>query len=93
MEKTKLPEAKKSDPGAGNRLLVFRFLGGILGVAMLVAIGIEFAAQVQAINFWNLVWAVVSLYVSFLFIAFAFNSYQGAQAYTDFVSKKIFRRK
>ena len=93
MEKIKLPEVKKSDPGAGNRLFVFRVLGGILGVAMLVAIGIEFTAQVQAINFWNLFWAVVSLYVGFLFIAFAFNGYQGAQAYTDFVSKKIFRRK
>ena len=93
MEKIKLPEAKKSDPRAGNRLFVFRVLGGILGVAMLVAIGLEFAAQVQAINFLNLVWAVVSLYVGFLFIAFAFNGYQGAQAYTDFISKKIFRRK
>ena len=93
MEKIKLSEVKKFDPGAGNRLLVFRVLGGILGVAMLVAIGIEFAAQVQAINFWNLVWAVVSLYIGFLFIAFAFNGYQGAQAYTDFISKKIFRRK
>ena len=93
MEKIKLSEVKKFDPGAGNRLFVFRVLGGILGVAMLVAIGIEFAAQVQAINFWNLVWAVVSLYVGFLFIAFAFNGYQGAQAYTDFISKKIFRRK
>ena len=93
MEKIKLPEVKKSDPGAGNRLFVFRVLGGIMGVAMLVAIGIEFAAQVQAINFWNLVWAVVSLYVGFLFIAFAFNGYQGAQDYTDFISKKIFRLK
>jgi hypothetical protein len=93
MEKIKLSEVKKFDPGAGNRLFVFRVLGGILGVAMLVAIGIEFATQVQAINFWNLVWAVVSLYVGFLFIAFAFNGYQGAQAYTDFISKKIFRRK
>ena len=93
MEKIKLSEVKKFDPGAGNRLFIFRVLGGILGVAMLVAIGIEFAAQVQAINFWNLVWAVVSLYVGFLFIAFAFNGYQGAQAYTDFISKKIFRRK
>jgi hypothetical protein len=93
MEKIKLPQEKKSDPEAGNRLIVFRVLGGILGVAMLVAIGIEFAAQVQVINFWNLVWAVVSLYVSFLFIAFAFNGYRGAQAYTDFISKKIFRRK
>ena len=93
MEKIKLPEAKKSDPEAGNRLIIFRVLSGILGVAMLVAIGIEFAAQVQVINFWNLIWAVVSLYVGFLFIAFAFNGYQGAQAYTDFISKKIFRRK
>ena len=93
MEKIKLPQEKKSDPQAGNRLIVFRVLGGILGVAMLVAIGIEFAAQVQVINFWNLIWAVVSLYVGFLFIAFAFNGYQGAQAYTDFISKKIFRRK
>jgi len=93
MEKIKLPQEKKSDPEAGNRLIVFRVLGGILGVAMLVAIGIEFAAQVQVINFSNLIWAVVSLYVGFLFIAFAFNGYQGAQAYTDFISKKIFRRK
>ena len=93
MEKIKLPKAKKSDLEAGNRLIIFRFLSGILGVAMFVAIGIEFAAQVQAINFWNLVWAVVSLYVGFLFIAFAFNGYRGAQAYTDFISKKIFRRK
>lgn len=93
MEKIKLPEAKKSDPEAGNRLIIFRVLSGILGVAMLVAIGIEFAAQVQVINFWNLIWAVISLYVGFLFIAFAFNGYQGAQAYTDFISKKIFRRK
>jgi len=93
MEKIKLPQEKKSDPQAGNRLIVFRVLGGILGVAMLVAIGIEFAAQVQVINFWNLIWAVVSLYVGFLFIAFAFNGYRGAQAYTDFISKKIFRRK
>jgi len=93
MEKIKLPQEKKSDPEAGNRLIVFRVLGGILGVAMLVAIGIEFAAQVQVINFWNLIWAVVSLYVGFLFIAFAFNGYRGAQAYTDFISKKIFRRK
>lgn len=93
MEKIKLSQEKKSDPEAGNRLIVFRVLGGILGVAMLVAIGIEFAAQVQVINFWNLIWAVVSLYVGFLFIAFAFNGYRGAQAYTDFISKKIFRRK
>ena len=50
MEKIKLSEVKKFDPGAGNRLFVFRVLGGILGVATLAAIGIEFAVQVQAIN-------------------------------------------
>jgi hypothetical protein len=93
MEKIKLTQNKKSDPGAGNRLMIFRVIGGILGVASLAAIGIEFVAQVQAINFLNIFWMVLSLYIALLFIAFAFNGYQGAQAYTDFINKKIFRIK
>jgi len=91
MEKIKFPQNKKSDPGVGTRLMIFRVLSGILGGASLAAIGIEFFAQVQAINFLNIVWMVLSLYISLLFIAFAFNGYQGAQAYTDFINKRIFR--
>jgi hypothetical protein len=89
----KLTQNKKSYPGAGKRLMIFRFLGGVLAVGMLGSIGIEFFARWQAITFWNLAWIFLSLYLAFLFVAFAFNGYQGAEDYKYYINKKIFRIK